>query len=230
MKTKIIQFSAGRGPAECAWVVAKVLKYFIEALNKNGFNYKILHKVNGLQNGTVKSVSIQIDGKQLTPFLQTWLGSIQWVGTSTFRKHHKRKNWFISCYEVSIPQQSQINSQHISFTATKSSGPGGQHVNKTNSAIRAIHQPSGLSVQVMDSRSQHQNKKIAINRLTAKLKEVELENAIQFAQQTWENGINIKRGNPIRVFKGTDFKQQPQKKKYKQERSSQKRDWKKLIS
>ena len=100
MDTKTIQFTAGRGPAECTWVVAKVLKAFVSELVKNNIDYTIIHKENGNENGTVQSVTIHLKGKNLKLFLQNWLGTIQWIGKSTFRKYHKRKNWFIGCFEL----------------------------------------------------------------------------------------------------------------------------------
>ncbi len=224
MNTKIIQLTAAKGPSECAWVVAKILKIFIKELVDSSIEYKILHKVNGLENGTVQSVSIELKGKQLPLFLQSWLGTIQWVGTSTFRKYHKRKNWFIGCYELTPCKESTINEHEIQFQAIRSSGPGGQHVNKVSSAIRAKHIPTGEQVLVSDSRSQHQNKKIAIQRLKEKVAAFnrgELQNSIQ---EKWENHLSLERGNPVRVFTGTDFKKEKKTKSYKTKRNQLKND------
>ena len=97
---KIIQITAGRGPAECCWVVAQVLKIFIAEVKAKGIKYIILQREKGIENGTVQSVSIQLSGTDVNSFLTTWCGTVQWVGTSTFRKYHKRKNWFIGVYEL----------------------------------------------------------------------------------------------------------------------------------
>ena len=170
METKIIQISAGKGPVECAYVVAKVLRVFLLELTNNIIDYTILNRETGIENGTIQSVSIQIKGSHLADFLQHWLGTIQWIGTSTYRKYHKRKNWFIGCFEIEeIPAFAGMTEKgEIQFQAIRSSGAGGQHVNKVSSAIRAKHLGTGLQVLVMDSRSQHQNKKIAIKRLQEK--------------------------------------------------------------
>jgi len=77
MDIKIIQFTAGRGPSECCWVVAKVLKTFIKAVVEHKITYDILHKENGIENGTIQSVSIQLKGNNLSLFLKDWLGTIQ---------------------------------------------------------------------------------------------------------------------------------------------------------
>ncbi|CAL2080100.1 Peptide chain release factor H [Tenacibaculum dicentrarchi] len=229
MDTKIIQFTAAKGPAECAWVVAKVLKMFLKELMRTKCTYQILHKEDGIENGTVQSVSIEIKGKELAVFLKDWLGTIQWVGTSTIRKFHKRKNWFIGCYELEEYQQKKIIDTEIKFQAIRSSGAGGQHVNKVSSAIRAKHIPSGIQVLVMDSRSQHQNKKIAIERLKEKIKEhstIELKSAVKTA---WKNHLDLERGNPVRIFAGTDFKNQKKKTSFKSKRNQLKIDLRKQI-
>lgn len=229
MDTKIIQFTAAKGPTECAWVVAKVLKTFLKELMRTTCTYQILHKENGIENGTVQSVSIEIKGENLAVFLQDWLGTIQWVGTSTIRKFHKRKNWFIGCYELEEYQQEEISDTEIKFQAIRSSGAGGQHVNKVSSAIRAKHIPSGIQVLVMDSRSQHQNKKIAIARLKDKIKThntSELKKAVKIA---WKNHLDLERGNPVRIFAGADFKKQKKEVSFKSRRNQLKTDLRKQV-
>ncbi|MFK8059804.1 MAG: peptide chain release factor H [Polaribacter sp.] len=229
MKTKTIQISAGKGTIECAFVVAKVLKIFLKELIFNKIEYTILNRETGMENGTVQSVSVQIKGNQLADFTKNWLGTIQWIGTSTFRKNHKRKNWFIGCFEVEDLSTMHINENEIQFQAIRSSGAGGQHVNKVSSAIRAKHLKTGLQVLVMDSRSQHQNKKIAIKRIQEKVAVFNLEKAKEQIKNEWENHQDLERGNPIRVFTGTDFKQIKKDKSFKSKRSQLKNDLRKQL-
>ncbi len=224
MNSKMIQITAGRGPAECCWVVAQVLKVFLEELKMQHFSYTIIKQEAGMENGTVQSVIIAIDGKGVATFLKTWLGTIQWVGTSKFRKFHKRKNWFIGMFSVEDNVTVQFSEKDVSFQTMRSKGPGGQHVNKVNSAVRAIHDATGISVVAMDSRSQHQNKKIALTRLKEKLNEANLEKLKKGVVSQWENHLDLERGNPIRVFKGTDFKKRKTDKTFKNKRSSLKND------
>ncbi|WP_378178276.1 peptide chain release factor H [Aquimarina sp. SS2-1] len=224
MKTKIIQITAGRGPVECCWVVAQVLKLFLEEIKNSGFTYNILQRDAGSENGTVQSVTIQLKGKEIDSFLTSWLGTIQWIGTSTFRKHHKRKNWFIGMYEVKQTQLIALKEKDISFQAMRSSGPGGQNVNKVNSAVRATYNPTGDQVVVMDSRSQHQNKKIAIERLKEKVHQSQLDNIKKSLSDQWENHLSVERGNPVRTFKGTDFKKNYKKQSYASDRQKLKKD------
>jgi len=226
-KTKIIQFTAGRGPAECGWVVAQVLKKFIEEATQVGYDYEVICRDPGPQNGTVQSATVQISGERLDAWVRSWIGTIQWIGTSTFRKFHKRKNWFVGCYELKHVAATQINERDIKFQSMRSKGPGGQHVNKVNSAIRAVHIPTGIQVQVMESRSQHQNKKIATKRLNEKLMEAQIEQMKQTIATQWENHLSVQRGDPVKVFSGTDFKQNRKDNGYKKKRIQLKNDLKK---
>lgn len=229
METKIIQISAGKGPLECAFVVAKVLKILLKELINNKIEYTILYKENGIENSTVQSVSIQIKGNKLADFTANWLGIIQWIGTSTFRKLNKRKNWFIGCFEVENASILKIDENEIKFQAIRSSGAGGQHVNKVSSAIRAKHTKTGIQVLVMDSRSQHQNKKIAIKRLQEKVANFNLEKEKEQIKNQWQNHQQLERGNPVRVFKGSDFKSVKKKKSFKNNRNQLKNDLRKQL-
>jgi peptide chain release factor len=224
MDTKIIQITAGRGPVECCWVVAQVLKRFLEAVKKEQRAYKIIQREKGTENTTLQSVTIQLQRKDLEVFLSEWIGTIQWIGKSKSRVYHKRKNWFIGIYELPKLTKFQIDEKDITYQATRSSGPGGQHVNKVSSAIRAIHKPSNIQVLVMDSRSQHQNKKIAKQRLQEKVSELQLKALKASVKNQWGNHLNIERGNPVQVFKGSDFKKNTIVKTYKKQRNTLKNE------
>lgn len=224
IKTKIIQITSGQGPAECCWVVAQVLKKFLEAITLNRIEYKIVQKEKGTENRTLQSVSIQLTGKNLSTFLSQWIGTIQWIGISEFRPQHKRKNWFVGLYEINKNEQFQIQERDVMYQAIRSSGPGGQHVNKVSSAIRATHQPTKTQVLVMDSRSQHQNKKIAKSRLEEKVAELQLETLKENIQKQWKNHLKLERGNPVQVFKGSNFKKNLVLKNYKKQRCALKND------
>ncbi len=221
---KIIQITAGRGPAECRWVVAQVLKLFLDEVKEIGIDYFILQNIKGIENGTIESVTLVIDGIGVVAFLRTWLGTVQWIGKSKFRKHHQRKNWFIGVFEVQQVQMLEINEKEIVFQTMRSSGPGGQNVNKVNSAVRAMHKPTGVSVVAMDSRSQHQNKKLAIERLRNKVYEASLQKVKNSMNNQWKNHLCLERGNPVRVIKGTDFKKKKEIKTFKNKRKQLKQD------
>lgn len=221
---KIIQITSGRGPAECTWVVAQVLKKVLQEAAAFDLKANVLQHEAGSENGTVESAIVLLEGKNADDFAASWTGTIQWIGKSTFRKFHKRKNWFIGIFEIEKTKEMVFSEKDIQYQAMRSSGAGGQHVNKVSSAIRATHVPTGLSVVSMDSRSQHQNKKLATERLVLKVQEASLSNIKAQFQSQWMNQMQIERGNPIRTFEGSDFKKQKEIKKNKAERQRLKRD------
>ncbi|RZS99479.1 peptide chain release factor H [Aquimarina brevivitae] len=229
MKQKLIQITAGRGPAECCWVVAQVLKYFLKEVQEIGLSYEVIHRSPGNENATLQSATVKLKGSDVDAFLKKWLGTIQWVGTSTFRKYHKRKNWFIGVFELDTVVDQKIATKDISYQAIRSSGPGGQNVNKVNSAVRATHMSTGITVVAMDSRSQHQNKKLATERLKQKVWETHLDKVKQIVTDQWENHLNLQRGNPVRVFKGTDFKKMKKETSFKHKRNQLKNDLRNQI-
>ena len=221
---KIIQITSGRGPVECTWVVAQVLKKVLQEAETFNLKATVLQHEAGSENGTVASAMVQIIGNEAEEFVASWVGTIQWIGKSTFRKFHKRSNWFIGIFEVEAISARAFSEKDIQYQAMRSSGAGGQHVNKVSSAIRATHVPTGISVVSMDSRSQHQNKKLATERLLVKLNEAQLDVLKQQFQSQWMNQMAVERGNPIRTFEGSDFKKLKIDKKFKQERQRLKRD------
>lgn len=216
---KLIQITSGRGPLECQWVVAKVLKVFLEEAKNNHIDYEIIHRENGDENLTLKSVSLLLQGENVSQFLKNWLGSICWVGKSTFRKLHKRSNWFIGIFEMEGLENIYFNEKDIQFQTTRSQGSGGQNVNKVNTAVRATHIPTGKSVFVQDSRSQLENKKLSIIRLKEKVLEVHIQQLEKRMQETWNNHLQVQRGNPVRTFSGTDFKKNYTDKSFKKQRN-----------
>jgi peptide chain release factor len=221
---KILQITAGRGPAECTWVAAQVLKKIMDEAQKSGLQTMVLARETGIENGTIETAIVKFSGKNVDEFSKKWVGTIQWIGKSTFRKLHKRKNWFIGVFEVETSKSQVFDEQQISYQAMRSSGAGGQHVNKVSSAIRATYQPTGLSVVVMDSRSQHQNKKLALERLKEKWLNEQHKTWGENTQKQWLNQTQVERGNPVRTFEGSDFKKQKDKPAYKETRQALKRD------
>jgi peptide chain release factor len=224
MESTIIQLTAARGPVECMWVVAKVLKELLKELGTNAIRYEIVQKQNGIENGTVQSVILRLEGNQAKKVVAQWKGTICWIGKSTYRKHHKRKNWYIACLELETTRVVAWSEREVTFQATRSSGPGGQHVNKVSSAVRATHGPTGIQVLASDSRSQHQNKKIALERLRNKVQCYLSEQLESSLQTQWKNQIDLQRGNPVKTFTGGDFKCKKTNKSFKQQRAKLKRD------
>lgn len=223
----MIQITAGRGPAECCQVVARVLKILLKEAAASGLRHEVLAREPGELNGTLQSALVKLEGENVQEFAKGWLGTVQWVGKSEYRPQHRRKNWYIGVEEVAQNETYHFNDTDVQYQAMRSGGPGGQHVNKVSSAVRATHVPTGLSVVASDSRSQHQNKKLARQRLEELLRQQGVEAVSQQVQEAWQQHNALQRGNPVRVFRGSDFKKQHVDKGYKRTRLQNKQDLRK---
>ena len=226
---KFIQISSGRGPEECCFAVAQVLKKIIKECKLHNCYHEVIHREQSHINGNLHSTSLWIDTKHKPDIIDDWIGTIQWVSQSPFRLHHKRKNWFIGVFEISNTAIKSLDFKDVIYETFRSNGPGGQNVNKVNSAVRATHKPSGLSIKVMDTRSQLQNKRLANERIEQAWNAYQLDQIRESNEDQWHNHLNIKRGNPVKVFKAKDFKLKTPSKKYKSQRSKEKQTWKRDL-
>lgn len=202
----LLQITSGRGPAECCWVVKRLAVALCSDAQAQGIAAEIIESENGPEKETLLSALIHLDGQNLSNFCAGFEGTVQWIGTSPFRPGHKRRNWFAGVQHVALPQPVSFLEHDIRIETMKGSGPGGQHVNTTESAVRAIHIPSGLMTIARDERSQTANRKRALERLAvllARRRERELAKA---EQRRWEAHNELVRGNPIRVYEGPDFR------------------------
>lgn len=201
MNNKIyLQITSGRGPAECCRVVALVLEKILAQAKKKGLTVDILERELGDINRTLFSAVISLEGNKSEEIVDEWEGTVLWIAQSPYRIYHKRKNWFVGIKSFTPSELGDIDTKYITYQTLRSSGAGGQHVNKTETAVRAIHAPSGLSVTASDQRSQHQNKKLATERLLIKLSAWDEEQAMQKAQENWSNHNNLQRGNPVKII------------------------------
>jgi len=201
----VIQITSGRGPAECCWVVAQVVKAMLKEASNRKIDSEIIQRNIGAEPGTLVSALVKVKGLGVDAFVASWQGTVLWVGQSPYRKFHKRKNWFVGINRINQDTLSHWDDNEVVFQTLRSSGPGGQHVNKTESAVRAIHVPSGTQVTASDSRSQLQNKKLAIERLHNKILQWQMNELLKSEQTQWHQHNVLERGTPVRVFKGTDF-------------------------
>jgi peptide chain release factor len=199
----IFQLTAGDGPAECCLAVSHALSAFLNEAEGLSCSAELIESVEGPVRGTLRSVLIGVDGANTRQLKARWSGTIKWVCQSPYRPQHARKNWFIGCdvFENIKP----MAQSDIRFQACRSSGAGGQHVNKTNSAIWATHIETGLQVKVQTERSQHANKRLAGVLLAHKVQQLEHQQTQHQQQERWYAHKTLERGNPVLVFKGVHF-------------------------
>jgi len=200
MSKKVIQITSGRGPVECSRVVAKVQELIMKHARKNNFTISVLDSVKGELKGTLLSSTLLIEGNDLKDFTTEWEGTVQWVSKSPYRVFHKRKNWFVGVSFFEVKDELKFNMRDVEITTSRSSGPGGQSVNTTNSAVRAKHVPTGTQVFAQDTRSMLDNKELAIQRLKEKVLEVQTRKLVEEQQVQWQEHNCLERGNPVKTF------------------------------
>ena len=198
-----IQISSGKGPDECELAVSLFFKTFENECKLSGIDVKVLDAVPGNIAGNYKSILLSVTG-QSKDKLQS--GTIQWICKSPYRPNHKRKNWFINLEVFEEPEMLFFSDKEIKFESMRSSGPGGQNVNKVETAIRAIHLPTGLTVTASEERSQYLNKKLAVARLVNLLNAQNEKNLKSLEKSLWMQHNLLIRGNPIRTYEGEKFK------------------------
>lgn len=200
MEKTYLQITSGCGPVECCRVVALVLEKILREAQKRKLRVEILEKETGPVNRTLLSAVVALEGASCDVLADEWEGTVLWIARSPYRIHHRRKNWFVGVQTFLLSESREATEDDIRYETLRASGPGGQHVNKTESAVRAVHIPSGISVVASDQRSQWQNKKLATERLLVKLTAWNIEQAMIQAQTNWSNHNSLQRGNPVKII------------------------------
>ncbi len=205
MEKMIIQITSGRGPAECCRVVACVQRLMMKQAKQMGVKLEVLENKAGELNGTLLSATMRAEGNNLGMFAKEWAGTVQWVAQSPYRKFHKRKNWFAGVAFFDVKELMRWDPKDVKMDTLRSSGPGGQNVNKVETAVRGTHMPSGLQVTVMDTRSQLENRKLCLARLEAKILVWQTEQLMAQQQGRWQEHNELERGNPVKTIRAELF-------------------------
>lgn len=198
----LLQLSSAQGPDECCLAVKLSLDRLKKEAAERQISLTLLESEPGRHRGTLRSALLSLDGDGAFAFSESWCGTLRWVFPSPFRPHHGRKNWYVGVGRFSCDERNL--SSEIRFETLRSSGPGGQHVNKTDSAVRAIHTASGISVKVQSERSQHANKRLARLLIAWKLEQQRQDDSAALKSERRMFHHQIERGNPLRTFNGAN--------------------------
>ena len=198
---KWLLFTSGRGPAECRLAVQGM----VGILLKEHAASVLLDVVEDDDGHGWLSALVSIDGDM--PACKDWVGTLQWLCPSPLRAGHQRKRWYVGVSLLVPPESTDTSVQprDLAWEAMRASGPGGQHVNKTESAVRLTHLPTGLVVVAREERSQHRNRALALSRLGLLLREGDRHKKAAGVQEQWAAHDALERGNPVTTFKGLSF-------------------------
>ncbi len=197
-----VDIQAGSGGTEAQDWAEMLLRMYLRWGERRGFDTEIIEVSEGEVAG-IKSATVHFTGDHAFGWLRTETGVHRLVRKSPFDSGNRRHTSFASVFvspEVDEDIDIEINMADVRVDTYRASGAGGQHVNKTDSAIRMTHEPSGIVVQCQSGRSQHQNRDHAMKQLRAKLYELEVQkrNAVKQAQEDSKSDIGW--GSQIRSY------------------------------
>lgn len=198
----ILSLHAGAGGTEsCDWA-AMLYRMFTRWAEKKGFQVEVLDSLDGDEAG-IKSITFEVNGPNAYGYLKSEKGVHRLVRISPFNANGKRQTSFVSCDVMPDIEEDidiEINEDDLRIDTYRSSGAGGQHINKTSSAIRITHLPTGIVVQCQNERSQHMNKDKAMQMLKAKLYLLKQEENAKKAAGIRGEVTEIGWGNQIRSY------------------------------
>jgi len=197
-----LEAHAGAGGTESQDWAQMLLRMYMRWGERRGLKVALVDQSSGEEAG-IKSALVEIKGENAFGWLKTESGVHRLVRISPFDSNARRHTSFASVWVYPIVDDSieiEINPADLDVSFARSSGAGGQHVNRTESAVRIVHKPSGIVVFSQEQRSQHQNRETAMNRLKARLYEMELKKREAKAQAEQAAKTDIGWGHQIRSY------------------------------
>ena len=198
----IVSFHPGAGGTEAQDWAQMLYRMITRWAERKGYKYKLLDWLDGDAAG-IKSATIMVEGLNAYGYLKAENGVHRLVRVSPFDAAGRRQTSFASIEvmpEFDNIDKIDIREEDIEVTAHRSSGAGGQHINKTDSAIRIVHKPTGIVVGCQTERSQLQNKETAMKMLKSKLMEIKMREKLDRIEDIQGNKANIEWGSQIRSY------------------------------
>jgi peptide chain release factor 2 len=197
-----VDFQSGSGGTEAQDWAEMLLRMYLKWAEKHGYEAEVLEVSPGEVAG-IKSAAVHVRGEYAYGWLRTETGVHRLVRKSPFDSGNRRHTSFAAVFvspEIDDRIEVDINPADLRVDVFRSSGAGGQHVNKTESAVRITHVPTGIVVQCQNDRSQHKNRSTAMAQLRAKLYELELQKRREKADLVEEGKADIGWGSQIRSY------------------------------
>lgn len=210
MTRTALLITSGDGPAECRQAVGHVLDRLCEDAAGRGVALDVTERPGTA--GPASAIAV-LSGQAAPGLARAWTGVVRWRCPSALRPRHRRKNWFVEIFSLDPPPRAvTVRPGDLDLSALRAGGPGGQHQNTTDSAVRARwRHPDGTlyTVVVRDERSQHRNRSIALERLQALVDHDAAEAEASARAATRRLHHALERGNPSRAFEGPAFREVP---------------------
>ncbi len=197
-----LDIQAGSGGTEAQDWASMLLRMYVRYCERKGFKIEVLEESEGEVAG-IKSVSLKISGEYAFGYLRSESGVHRLVRKSPFDSGNRRHTSFSSVFvypEVDESIEVEINPADLRVDTYRASGAGGQHINKTDSAVRLTHLPTNIVVQCQNDRSQHRNRAEAMAMLKARLYELELRKRNEEKQSMEDSKTDIGWGHQIRSY------------------------------
>ena len=197
-----VDIQAGSGGTEAQDWAEMLLRMYLKWAEANGFKAELIEASAGEVAG-IKSATVHVVGDYAYGWLRTETGVHRLVRKSPFDSGNRRHTSFAAVFvspEIDDDSDVEIDPSDLRIDVYRASGAGGQHVNRTESAVRITHNPSGIVVQCQNDRSQHKNKATAMKQLKAKLYEMEEQKRRTEAQATEDTKADIGWGSQIRSY------------------------------
>ena len=199
MTSVYLHITSGNGPVECRIAVADLIRRISDDARRSGGAAEASPGRDPDGHGPMSAV-VSIEGEEAAAISRRYCGTVRYVFKSPVRKGHQRQNWFVGVSTIDDPSASgapEVDLKDVRFETLRAGGPGGQHQNTTDSAVRAIHVPTGIVAMSRDERSQHRNKATALRRLAGMLDILVSRESEQRKRGLFQTNKELERGNAV---------------------------------